>query len=264
MPNNRMYYFLSQGSNADPASDYYSSYLNKTPAAMTGIGNDKAYRIWFKALTTKFTASTNYADARTKTIASATEIYGAGSKEVIAVQRAYAAINVGSDVDEDGGGGGGGGEGEERVANGGFESGASGWSGTTATIGSFSAQPAYEGVNVAWLGGKGRRTTQTLSQSVSIPAGAAGATLSFALHIDTAERARTAYDRLVVTVRSGSGLVLRTLATYTNLDAADGYQLRSFDLGEYQGRSVTLHFALREDVSLQTSFVLDKVSLLVR
>jgi Zn-dependent metalloprotease len=99
-PNNRMFYFLSQGSNADKASDYYSKYLVKTPAAMTGIGMDKAYRIWFKANTTKFTSSTNYADARAKMIESAEELYGKGSKESIAVQRAYAAINVGADVDE--------------------------------------------------------------------------------------------------------------------------------------------------------------------
>jgi Zn-dependent metalloprotease len=32
-PNNRMFYFLSQGSNADKASEYYSKYLVKEPAA---------------------------------------------------------------------------------------------------------------------------------------------------------------------------------------------------------------------------------------
>ncbi len=99
-PNNRMFYFLAQGSSADKASDYYSKYLVKTPAAMTGIGLDKAYRIWFKANTTLFTSSTNYADARAKMIEAAGELYGKSSKELIAVQRAYAAINVGADVDE--------------------------------------------------------------------------------------------------------------------------------------------------------------------
>jgi Zn-dependent metalloprotease len=99
-PNNRMFYFLAQGSSADKASDYYSKYLVKTPAAMTGIGLDKAYRIWFKANTTKFTSSTNYADARAKMIEAAGELYGKSSREAIAVQRAYAAINVGADVDE--------------------------------------------------------------------------------------------------------------------------------------------------------------------
>ena len=99
-PNNRMFYFLAQGSSADKASDSYSKYLVRTPAAMTGIGLDKAYRIWFKANTTKFTSSTNYADARAKMIEAAGELYGTGSREVTAVKRAYAAINVGADVDE--------------------------------------------------------------------------------------------------------------------------------------------------------------------
>ena len=99
-PNNRMFYFLAQGSSADKASDMYSKYLVRTPAAMTGIGLDKAYRIWFKANTTKFTSSTNYADARAKMIEAAGELYGKSSREQVAVQRAYAAINVGADVDE--------------------------------------------------------------------------------------------------------------------------------------------------------------------
>jgi Zn-dependent metalloprotease len=99
-PNNRMFYFLSQGSNADQASDMYSKYLVKKPAAMTGLGLDKAYRIWFHANTTKFTSSTNYADARAKMIEAAEELYGKAGRESIAVQRAYAAINVGADIDE--------------------------------------------------------------------------------------------------------------------------------------------------------------------
>ncbi len=99
-PNNRMFYFLSQGSKADKDGDYHSKYLVKAPAAMTGIGTDKAFRIWFKANTTKFTSSTNYAQAREKMVEAAQELYGVASAEAIAVQRAYAAINVGADVDE--------------------------------------------------------------------------------------------------------------------------------------------------------------------
>jgi Zn-dependent metalloprotease len=99
-PNNRMFYFLAMGSKADKAGDYYSKYLVKSPAAMSGIGLDAAFRIWFKANTTKFTSSTNYADARVKMVEAAQELYGAASHEAVAVQRAYAAINVGADVDE--------------------------------------------------------------------------------------------------------------------------------------------------------------------
>lgn len=92
--------FLATGSSADNGNDAWSRYLVKQPLAMTGIGIDKAFRIWFRANTTKFTSSTNYADARTKMIEATGELYGAGGREVIAVQRAYAAINVGADVDE--------------------------------------------------------------------------------------------------------------------------------------------------------------------
>ena len=99
-PNNRMFYFLSQGSDASPDSQFYSKYLTAKPAAMAGIGMDKAYRIWFLALTTKLTMVSNYADARKKMVAAAEELYGKGSAESIAVQRAYAAINVGPDIDE--------------------------------------------------------------------------------------------------------------------------------------------------------------------
>jgi len=99
-PNNRMFYFLARGSNAENGSEAWSRYLVKQPLAMTGIGLDTAYRIWFHASTTKFTASTNYAEARTRMIEAAEELFGADGREAIAVRRAYAAINVGEDVDE--------------------------------------------------------------------------------------------------------------------------------------------------------------------
>ena len=67
---------------------------------MTGIGIDKANRIRFRAHSTKFTSTTNYADDRLNELAAAQEMYGANSVEAKAVQRAYAAINVGTDVAE--------------------------------------------------------------------------------------------------------------------------------------------------------------------
>ena len=263
-PNNRMFYFLSQGSKADAASDYHSPFLTRTPAAMTGIGNDKAYRIWFKGLTTKFTSSTNYADARNKVLQAAQELYGATSKEAIAVHRAYAAINVGADIDEEGGDGGGGGDPVERVSNGGFENGITGWSGTTGVIGAHGGQAPYEGTRFAWLGGNGRRSTETLTQQVQIPADATSAQLSFALHIDTSETSNTVYDSMTMSLRASGGAVPTTLATYTNLTPAAGYQIRSFDLLAFKGQTITLSFVMREDRSKQTSFVIDKVSLLTQ
>ena len=99
-PNNRMFYFLAMGSSSVSTSDYYSQYLTQAPKNMTGIGIDKAYRIWFRANTTKLTASSTYANARTAVVAAAQELYGVNSVEAKAAMRAYAAINVGADVAE--------------------------------------------------------------------------------------------------------------------------------------------------------------------
>ncbi len=90
-PNNRMFYFLSQG--ATTSGNGSTTYL---PAGMTGIGNDKAARIWYRALTSYMTSSTNYAGARNACISSAKDLYGAGSPEEQAVWNAYHGINVGA------------------------------------------------------------------------------------------------------------------------------------------------------------------------
>jgi Zn-dependent metalloprotease len=92
-PMNRAFYFLSQGSSSSSSSNYYSSYL---PGGMTGIGNDAAARISFRALTVKMTASTNYSAARTAYLAAASDLYGTTGAEYCAVQNAFAAINVGT------------------------------------------------------------------------------------------------------------------------------------------------------------------------
>ena len=99
-PMNRAFYFLSQGASKNSSDESYSTYLT---AGMTGIGNDKAARIAYRALATKMTASTNYAGARTAFLAAATDLYGGTSAEYAAVQNAFAAINVGTPA---GGGGG--------------------------------------------------------------------------------------------------------------------------------------------------------------
>ncbi|MGW2712088.1 M4 family metallopeptidase, partial [Streptomyces sp. NPDC001356] len=105
-------------------------------------------------------------------------------------------------------GGGGGCTSTQLLANPGFESGDTGWS-NSGVINNDTREPAHSGSWTAWLNGWGSAHTDTLSQSVTIPAGCK-ATLSFYLHIDTAESGSTAYDKLTVTAGS------KTLATYSN------------------------------------------------
>ncbi|MFF4972376.1 M1 family aminopeptidase [Streptomyces sp. NPDC001083] len=143
------------------------------------------------------------------------------------------------------------------VANGGFESGTSPWTqSSTSVITSRTGQTAHGGTSFAWLDGVGSTHTDTLSQSVTIPAGCSSATLTFWLHIDTTETTTsTAYDKL--TAKIGS----TTLATYSNLNKNTGYAQKSFDVSAFAGQTVTVAFTGTEDSSLRTSFVLDDVAL---
>jgi subtilisin family serine protease len=147
--------------------------------------------------------------------------------------------------------------GGQKLANPGFESGATGWAATTGVIGqSGSRKPPRTGTWNAWLGGKGVSNTSTLSQSVTVPAGCSSYALSFWLRIDTAETTTTAqYDKLTVTLGT------TTLATYSNLNKGTGYVQRTFNVAGQAGRTVTLKFSAVEDRSLQTSFTIDDTAM---
>ena len=90
-PMNRCFYFLSQG--ATSTGNTSTSYL---PTGMVGLGNDKAAAIWFRALTTYLTSTSNYASTRTAAINAAKDLYSAGSPEEQAVWNAFHGINVGA------------------------------------------------------------------------------------------------------------------------------------------------------------------------
>ncbi len=129
---------------------------------------------------------------------------------------------------------------------------------TSGVVTSSSQEPAHSGSWKAWLDGYGSAHTDTLSQSVSIPTGCASASLSYWLHIDTAETTTsTAYDKLTVKVGG------TTVASYSNLNAASGYTLRTVSLASFIGQSVTITFTGVEGSVLQTSFVIDDTALTV-
>ncbi|MDQ0583575.1 Zn-dependent metalloprotease [Streptomyces rishiriensis] len=104
-PANHFFYLLSEGSGTKTINGVTYNSATADGLPVTGIGRDKAEKIWFRALTTKFTTTTNYAAARTGTLAAAGELYGTTSTEYKAVQDAWAGVAVGA---RSGGGGGGG------------------------------------------------------------------------------------------------------------------------------------------------------------
>ncbi|MFJ6000493.1 M4 family metallopeptidase [Streptomyces sp. NPDC092370] len=104
-PANHFFYLLSEGSGTKTINGVTYNSPTSDGLPVTGIGRDKAEKIWFRALTTKFTSTTNYAGARTGTLAATGELYGTDSAEYKAVQHAWAGINVGTRPGDGGGGG---------------------------------------------------------------------------------------------------------------------------------------------------------------
>ncbi|MFE7037551.1 M4 family metallopeptidase [Streptomyces sp. NPDC057621] len=335
-PANHMFYLLSEGSGSKVINGVSYNSPTSDGVAVAGIGRAAALQIWYKALTTYMTSTTNYAGARTAALNAATSLYGASSTQYAGVANAFAGINVGSHVTPPTGGvtvtnpgsqssvvgtavslqisasstnsgslsyaatglptglsisssgaitgtpttagtysttvtvtdstgatgtasfswtvsstGGGSCTSAQLLGNAGFESGNTTWTATSGVITSDTDQAAHGGSYKAWLDGYGSTHTDTLSQSVTIPAGCK-ASFTFWLHIDTAETSTsTAYDKLTVTAGS------TTLATYSNLNKATGYVQKTFDLSSYAGSTVALKFSGVEDTSLQTSFVVD-------
>jgi hypothetical protein len=156
-------------------------------------------------------------------------------------------------------GGGGGCTAGQLFGNPGLETGtAAPWSASSGVVNNSTSEPAHSGTWDAWLDGYGTTHTDTLSQTVSVPSGCTSVTLSFWLHVDTAETSTTtAFDTL--TVKAGS----TTLATYSNLNHASGYAQKSFPLNGVAGTSVTVSLTGTEGSMLQTSFVLDDLALSV-
>ncbi|MEV6808708.1 M4 family metallopeptidase [Streptomyces sp. NPDC051132] len=338
-PANHMFYLLSEGSGTKVINGVTYNSPTSDGVAVAGIGRDAALKIWYKALTTYMTSSTNYAGARTAALNAAAALYGTNSTQYAGVGNAFAGIAVGSHInppssgvtvtnpgsqsatvgtavslqiqasstnsgaltysatglptglsvngstglisgtptaagtynttvtvkDSTGATGtatfawtvgttGGGCSATQLLSNPGFESGATGWTSSSGVITTDTGEAAHGGTYKAWLDGYGSTHTDTLSQSVTIPAGCK-ATLTFYLHIDTAETGSTVYDTLTVTAGS------KTLASYSNANAASGYSQKTFDLSSLAGSTVTLKFNGVEDASLQTSFVVDDTAL---
>ncbi|MFG2107330.1 M4 family metallopeptidase [Micromonospora chersina] len=257
-PGNHWFYLLANGSsptNGQPASSTCNG------SSVTGLGIQKAMKIMYNAMLLK-TSSSSYLKYRVWTLQAAKNLYPTSCTEFNAVKAAWNAISVPAQTGEatctgstptptttttppSGSCTG------QKLANPGFESGNVSWTASSGVITNDTAQAAHGGSYKAWLDGYGSTHTDTLTQSVTIPAGCR-ATLSFWLHIDSAESTTTtAYDKL--TVKAGS----TTLATYSNLNKATGYVQRSFDISSLAGTTATISFSGVEDSSLQTSFVVD-------
>ncbi|WBO63766.1 M4 family metallopeptidase [Streptomyces camelliae] len=91
---NHFFYLLSEGSGAKTINGVSYNSPTSNGSTVTGIGRAKALQIWYKALTTYFTSTTNYSDARAGTLSAAADLYGSSSTEYKTVAAAWSAVNV--------------------------------------------------------------------------------------------------------------------------------------------------------------------------
>lgn len=256
-PLNHWFYLASEGSGAKTINGVSYNSPTCNWAAVTGIGRDKAAKIWYRTLATYLTANSTYQNARDGAIRSAKDLYGATGAECAGVTATFTAIGVPAGTESCGGttpppptGG-------NLLANPGFESGAASWTGTAGPITNSTGRPAHSGTWKLWLGGNGSTSTESEAQTVAVPA-TGTPRLSFWIRTDTAESGSTAYDTMKVQIVSAG--VTSTLATFSNVGANATYTQKSYDLSAYKGKSVSVKFLMTEDSTLQTSFVLDDTS----
>ncbi|MEU6510439.1 M4 family metallopeptidase [Streptomyces sp. NPDC046942] len=91
---NHFFYLLAEGSGAKTINGVSYNSPTSNGSTVTGIGRDKALQIWYKALTTYFTSTTDYSGARAGTLSAAADLYGSSSTEYKAVAAAWSAVNV--------------------------------------------------------------------------------------------------------------------------------------------------------------------------
>ena len=102
--------------------------------------------------------------------------------------------------------------------------------------------PSHSGSWLAWLGGYTGPHTDSLAQTVTVPAGCTSATLSFWLDIATTDPSRQASDTFRVQILNSRGTVLATLAAYSNRDSAGGYAQHTLSLAPYIGQQITIKY----------------------
>jgi len=91
---NHFFFLLAEGSGKKTLGGVTYDSPTSDGSTLTGIGRDKAVRIWYTALTRYMTSTSGFREARTATLGAAEELFGAGSVEYRAVGAAWAAVHV--------------------------------------------------------------------------------------------------------------------------------------------------------------------------
>nr|WP_030881258.1 M4 family metallopeptidase [Streptomyces varsoviensis] len=93
-PANHWFYLASEGSGPKDINGVHYDSPTSNGSKVTGIGRAKVEKVWYRALTTYFTSTTNYKAARAGTLRAAGDLYGTSSAEYKAIGAAWSGINV--------------------------------------------------------------------------------------------------------------------------------------------------------------------------
>lgn len=212
---------------------------------MTGIGADRAAKIWFLALTAYMTGGAQFADAKGATQAAAENLYGYHSPEWNAVANAWGLCGVGI-VSND------------AFANGSFETGDEWALSGTAGIVTGTAQSGSRYLRI----GTGTSTSGRATQDFAIDPMAHSATLSYYVQVSSSDTATTANDRMSVDlVDADSGVLLKHAGTWSNLDRGTSAWQSSgvIDVVDLRGRTVRVVISAVNDAVGLTTFRLDNM-----
>jgi hypothetical protein len=149
----------------------------------------------------------------------------------------------------------------QLIVNGGFEGSSSPWVLSGQAQRSTGAFP-HSGAGYLILAGT-NNASGTARQTITIPAGTSPS-LTFWLNVTSSETTTTTqFDRLFVEVRSNTGTLLQTLATFSNLNKGTAgvyVQPGPYSLAGFAGQTVRIQFRATTDFSLITTFRIDDVS----
>ncbi len=141
----------------------------------------------------------------------------------------------------------------QLLLNPGFESGNRNWSASSGVIYRYSPY-AYQGNWFAWMDGYTSPETDTLSQTVNIPAGCS-ATLTYYLYIGSNEP-NSAIDTLKLTVNG------TTVQSFSNVNQTNGYYVKqTVSLSAFAGTSAQIKWTSQQNGSYETDFFIDSTAL---
>lgn len=111
--------------------------------------------------------------------------------------------------------------------------------------------------NSVQIGGNGRPQTDSIWQTARINTAPSRAALRFRLRIKTDDKSTSpSSDTLVVEARTASGKLLKTLARFSNANAAKRPRPVNLDVSKFRGKTIRIQFTSRENSSKATKFII--------